>query len=86
MFFFVWFPFFMTGPVVGSAIGFLLGLPVWLNMTVVLVGTCAAVFGWAFFVRQFYEHVASYSPYAAMILMALLVVLIILGHLLHRRP
>lgn len=86
LFVFVWFPFWMTGPVVGSVIGFLLGLPVWLNMTVVLVGTCAAIFGWALFLRQLHEHVASYSPYGAMILMALLVVIIISGHLLHRHP
>ncbi|HUV66936.1 MAG TPA: small multi-drug export protein, partial [Sedimentisphaerales bacterium] len=59
LFFFVWFPFWMTGPVVGSVVGFLLGLPVRLNMTVVLVGTSAAIFGWAFFLRQLHEHVAS---------------------------
>ena len=86
LFIFVWFPFWMTGPVVGSVIGFLLGLPVWLNITVVLAGTCTAILGWAFFLRQLHEHVASYSPYAAMTLMALLLVIIILGHFLHRPP
>lgn len=84
LFIFVWFPFWMTGPVVGSVIGFLLGLRVWINMTVVLVGTCAAIFGWALFLHQLHEQVASYSSYAAMVLMALLVVIIIVGHLLHR--
>jgi len=84
LFVFVWFPFWMTGPVVGCVIGFLLGLRVWLNITVVLAGTYAAIFGWAFFLRQFHDRVASYSSYAAMVLMALLVVIIILGHLLHR--
>ncbi|UCC96349.1 MAG: small multi-drug export protein [Phycisphaerales bacterium] len=86
LFVFVWFPFWMTGPVVGSVIGFLLGLPVWLNMTVVLVGTCAAIFGWAFFLRQLHEHVVSYSPYGAVILMALLAVIIISGRLLLKHP
>jgi uncharacterized membrane protein len=84
LFFFVWFPFWMTGPVVGSVIGFLLGLRVWLNMTVVLTGTCLAIVGWAFLLRQFHNQVASYSSYAAMVLMALLVVIIITGHLLYR--
>jgi uncharacterized membrane protein len=84
LFFFVWFPFWMTGPVVGSVIGFLLGLRVWLNMTVVLTGTCLAIFGWAFLLRQFHNQVASYSSYAAMVLMAVLVVIIIAGHLLYR--
>ena len=84
LFVFVWFPFWMTGPVVGSVIGFLLGLRVWLNMTIVLAGTYAAIFGWAFFLRQLHEQVASYSSYAAMVLMVLLVVIIIVGHLLYR--
>jgi len=84
LFVFVWFPFWMTGPVVGCVIGFLLGLRVWLNITVVLAGTYVAIFGWAFFLRQFHDRVASYSKYAAMVLMALLVIIIIMGHLLHR--
>jgi uncharacterized membrane protein len=84
LFVFVWIPFWMTGPVVGCVIGFLLGLRVWLNMTVVLAGTYAAIFGWAFFLRQLHDQVASYSSYAAMVLMALLVIIIIIGHLLHR--
>ena len=84
LFVFVWFPFWMTGPVVGCVIGFLLGLRVWLNITVVLTGTYVAIFGWAFFLRQLHDRVASYSSYAAMVLMALLVIIIIVGHLLHR--
>ena len=84
LFVFVWFPFWMTGPVVGCVIGFLLGLKVWVNMTVVLGGTYAAIFGWAFFLRHFHDHVASYSSYAAMALMGLLIIIIILGHFLHR--
>jgi uncharacterized membrane protein len=84
LFFFVWFPFWMTGPVVGSVIGFMLGLRIWLNMTVVLTGTCVAIFGWAFLLRQFHNQIASYSSYAAMVLLALLVVIIIVGNLLYR--
>ena len=84
LFVFVWIPFWMTGPVVGSVIGFMLGLRNWVNMTIVLAGTCVAVFGWAFFLRQFHDKVASYSPYAAMVIMAILVVIIIIGNLLHR--
>ncbi len=83
LFIFVWFPFWMTGPVVGCVIGFLLGLRVWVNMVVVLTGTYVAIFGWAFLLRQFHDRVASHSSYAAMILMALLIAIIIVGHLLH---
>lgn len=84
LFAFVWFPFWMTGPVVGCVIGFLLGLRVWLNLTVVLAGTYVAILGWAFFLRQLHERVASYSSYATMVLLALLVIIIVVGHLLHR--
>jgi len=84
LFLFVWFPFWMTGPVVGSVIGFLLGMKVWLNMTVVIAGTCVAIFGWAFFLRQLHDHVASYGSYATMVLLALLVVIVIVGNLLYR--
>jgi len=84
LFIFVWFPFWMTGPVIGCVIGFLLGLKVRVNIPVVLGGTYAAIFGWVFFLRHFHDHVASYSSYAAMALMGLLVIIIILGHFLHR--
>ncbi|MHC4865679.1 MAG: small multi-drug export protein [Planctomycetota bacterium] len=84
LFVFVWIPFWMTGPVVGCVIGFLLGLRVWVNISVVLAGTYVAIFGWAFLLRQLHDRVASYSSYAAMVLMILLVAIIIVGHLLHR--
>ena len=84
LFAFVWFPFWMTGPVVGSVIGFLLGLRIWLNMTVVLAGTYVAIVGWAFLLRHLHKQVTSYSSYAAMVLIALLIFIIIVGHFLYR--
>ncbi len=84
LFVFVWFPFWMTGPVVGCVIGFMIGLRIWLNMTVVLSGTYVAIIGWAVFLRQFHDRVASYSSYATIALLILLFIIIIVGHLLHR--
>ena len=84
LFVFVWFPFWMTGPVVGCVIGFMIGLRTWVNMTVVLSGTYVAIIGWAIFLRQFHDRVASYSSYATMALLILLFIIIIVGHLLHR--
>ena len=84
LFAFVWFPFWMTGPVVGCVIGFLLALPVWLNITVVLAGTYVAILGWAFFLREIHEQIASYSSHAALILMVIIIGIIIIGHLMHR--
>jgi uncharacterized membrane protein len=85
LFVFVWLPFWMTGPVVGCVIGFLLGLRARLNISVVLAGTSVAIFGWAFFMRKLHDRVASYSSYAAIIILALLIVIIVIGKLLHRK-
>jgi len=84
LFAFVWFPFWMTGPVVGCVIGFLLALPVWLNISVVLAGTYVAILGWAFFLRTIHEQIASYSSHAAIILMVIIIGIIIIGHLMYR--
>jgi len=84
LFAFVWFPFWMTGPVVGCVIGFLLGLPAWITILIVLGGTYVAIIGWALLLHTVNQQVAHYSPYAAMILMVVLVVVIIMGHFLQR--
>jgi uncharacterized membrane protein len=84
LFAFVWFPFWMTGPVVGCVIGFLLGLRPRVNLTVVLAGTYVAILAWAFFLRRIHDQAASYSSYAPMILMGLLLVIIAGGHFLNR--
>jgi uncharacterized membrane protein len=52
---FVWFPFFMTGPVVGSVIGFLLGLSAWVVVAIVMFGTVMAVISWTFILREVIE-------------------------------
>ena len=84
LFAFVWFPFWMTGPVVGCVIGFLLGLRAWINITVVVAGSCLAILVWGIFLSRFHDSVAAYSPQAAMVMMILLIVVIVVGSLLHR--
>ncbi len=84
LFIFVWLPFWMTGPVVGCVIGFLLGMRLLHNISVVLAGTYVAIIGWALLLHEFHERVASYSSYAAIILMVLLLFIIIVGHFLHK--
>ena len=85
LFVFVWFPFWMTGPVVGCVIGFMIGLRIWLNMTVVLSGTYVAIIGWAIFLHHFHSRVESYGSYATIALLIVLFIIIIVGHLLHRK-
>lgn len=84
LFVFVWLPFFMTGPVVGCVIGFLLGLRIRWNMAAVLAGTYTAIIGWAIFMRTIHEHAVSTSSYSAGILLVLLMILIAVSHYLHK--
>lgn len=84
LFVFVWFPFWMTGPVVGCVIGFMIGLSMKVNLTAVLTGTYLAIFGWAFLLLEFHDKAASFSSYAAMTLMMLLVLIIVIAHFLQK--
>jgi uncharacterized membrane protein len=65
LFAFVFLPFWMTGPVVGSAIGFLIGLKARHNLPIVLSATYAAVFIWAIFFEHVNEWLAAYGRYSA---------------------
>jgi uncharacterized membrane protein len=79
---FVCIPFWMTGPVVGSVIGFFLGLRPWVNMLVVLFGTTIASLGWAVFLKELHERVADFSPFAPMILVLIIITIVVAGYLL----
>lgn len=70
LFAFVWLPFWMTGPVVGCMIGYLLGIRIWVNLITVLTGTYVAILGWAWLLRQLHQQTLSYSSYAIVIIAA----------------
>jgi len=78
LFMFVWFPFWMTGPMVGCAAGYLLGLSPWKNLTIVLSSTCLAVICWALMLREIHDRIAEYGPYAS-IALVILIILIVAG-------
>jgi uncharacterized membrane protein len=65
LFAFVFLPFWMTGPVVGSVIGFLIGLKARHNLPVVLSATYVAVVIWAVFFDRMNEWLAAYGRYSA---------------------
>jgi hypothetical protein len=85
LFLFVWLPFWMTGPVVGCVIGFLLGLRTWVNMATVLAGTYAAILGWAFFLREFEEQLQVYGRYAGIIVVIAVGLFFFFLQRVHRR-
>ena len=60
---FVWFPFWMTGPLVGAIIGFLIGMRPWVNLSVVLMGTYLAILCWGVVLRQVHDRLSSVGPF-----------------------
>lgn len=85
LFVFVWFPFWMTGPVVGCAIGYLIGFPTWLTLLVVLVGTYIAIAGWAYLLFDLYTYTAAFGSWAAVLIIGIVIVIIFAGYRLNRR-
>jgi uncharacterized membrane protein len=76
---FVWFPLHMTGPLVGTIIGYFLSLKPYVNVAVVLTGTFLAVVSWVIFFRNISTVLGEFSfliP-VVVILMALIVFLVI---------
>lgn len=82
---FVFIPFWMTGPVVGSVIGFFLGLKPWVNISVVLSGTLLAIFGWAFLLRNLHARVAEISSFGPLLLLLVIILIAVAGLVLDAR-
>ncbi|MBW8307792.1 MAG: small multi-drug export protein [Thiobacillus sp.] len=76
LFVFVFAPFWMTGPVVGAIIGFLIGLRPWVNLAVVLVSTYIAIGVWALLLNELnvwastVNQLAPYALFLAIVLIA----------------
>ena len=85
LFIFVGIPFWMTGPVVGSVIGYLLGFPAWLTLSAVLAGTFMTTVIWAYLLFGLYARAAVFGPWAAMLIISLIILVIITVYLLDRR-
>jgi len=70
LFIFVWLPFWMTGPVVGCMIGYLLGMRIRVNLATVLAGTYVAILGSAYLLHKLHQQTLSYSSWAIVIVAA----------------
>ena len=80
LFVFVWFPFSMTGPMVGCVIGYLMGLGIRLNLTVVLGSTSLAIITWALFLREMLERLAVYGTYVPITIVTTVIALMVIIH------
>jgi len=86
LFFFVFTPFWMTGPVVGAIIGFLIGLRTATNLTVVLVATYVAICVWALLLNELSRWAGAYNEFAPFALVIAVVLLALSGRLIKRLP
>lgn len=78
LFVFVFMPFWMTGPVVGSIIGYLLGLRNRTTLVVVLSGTYLAIAVYALFLDEVDAWASAYGQYAAFLVLVALAALAML--------
>ena len=84
LFIFVFMPFWMTGPAVGSIIGFLLGIRPWVNIAVVLSSTYVAICLWGLMLNELNEWASAFGHLAPFALV-LAIILLVLGGRVHRR-
>ncbi|MBM3391445.1 MAG: small multi-drug export protein [Betaproteobacteria bacterium] len=82
---FVFVPFWMTGPVVGAIIGFLIGLRPWVTLAIVLPTTYVAIGLWALLLNELSAWAATFDRLAPWALLLAIVLIAAAGHLLHRR-
>ncbi len=73
LFLFVWFPFWMTGPVIGAIIGFLIGIKHYATMFIVLSGTSLAIVIWTYFLKELIVLLNQISANAPYILLGLFI-------------
>ena len=85
LFVFVWIPFWMTGPVVGSVIGYMLGFPAWLTLLVVIAGTFMTLVVWAYILFGLISRAAVFGPWTAILIIGLIILLVIISYILNRR-
>lgn len=87
LFVFVFMPFWMTGPVVGAIIGFLLGLHTAVTLTTVLTATALAIVVYARLFEQIDAWTSAVHPYAVFaIIVALLALAWVVRRWLDRTP
>jgi hypothetical protein len=77
-------PFWMTGPVVGAIIGFLIGLRPWVNLVVVLVSTYAAIGVWGLLLNELNVWAATVNRFAPFALVIAIVLIAVAMRLLGR--
>jgi uncharacterized membrane protein len=86
VFCFVWLPFWMTGIIVGSILGYLLGLRRWVTLAVASVAALAAVASWVYAYDLLFQWLASIHQEVPLIFSLLLIGGVVWVRLARRHP
>ncbi|MBT3191772.1 MAG: small multi-drug export protein [Verrucomicrobia bacterium] len=85
VFCFVWLPFWMTGIIVGSILGYLLGLRRWVTLSVVSLAALAAVASWVYAYDFLFRWLSSIHQEVPLVFTSILIVVVIWSRLARRR-
>ena len=81
---FVLTPFAMTGPVVGSFVGFLIGLRHRVTLAVVLSSTFIAIILWVYLIKNFEEQLVAYND-ILMVVISIAIAVLLLWYFVKRK-
>lgn len=84
LFVFVWIPFWMTGPFIGSIIGYLMGFRHRVTLSIVISGTALATVCWALVLQYMHEWALEIDPRAPWIIIGLMLLLVVLAYVIRR--
>lgn len=76
LFIFVMLPLPVTGPVIGSILGYLLRIPVWRNFSAIFLGTFCAIVGWVICFDFLEQHL-----HAIQYILVFIIVFVIFSHI-----
>lgn len=85
IFLFVWFPFTMTGIIVGALLGFLLGLRAWVNMTTVILGTASAVICWVYAYEKLFGWLGNIHQGIPLSVTILIIIILMIARIIKKR-
>ncbi|MFC1463133.1 small multi-drug export protein [Verrucomicrobiota bacterium] len=85
VFLFVWFPLSMTGIVVGSVLGFLLGLRTWVTITTVVLGSSSAVICWVYAYDKVFGWLGEIDDAIPLVATLILILVLVVIRIITRR-
>ena len=85
LFIFVWFPFWMTGPIVGAIIGFLVGIKHYTTLLIVLSGTSVAIVIWTYFLKELMISLDQLNENAPFVILGLFILIALVLKILKSR-